>query len=784
MMKLNACQIVCLLVCGAALQAAETPRAPIRIVSATADSFRPGDEPAKAVDGVVSNASRWVAATSSGWLEIQLNRTHAIAGLHLHSGFNDTDAVTDFSVKFWAGGAWRDIPSATVTNNQATALALPFDSTVEVVTDRLRIEIQRSPKSAVRIKELVVWPAGSGDLPALAINPARSPESPARAAASSQSAIVPLYLNQSGFNLGKPKRFTAPTLPDGTAFVVRPASPKSATASGAAPVFRGIIQQHLGDFSAFDPVTADEFVVQAGGLVSVPFRFGHGWLERVSYQNSVNFMIDTRHHVGNDRSVCTGSFGWRDDHHFGWELHALVPQLLSNPSAYTRLPRQIRYEPPDQRRLWGALDPYADDAPDLVKLIHWGADIIVTQKLSHELLKSQLAYFLYAWPWLRAWLPEQNYRAVLAYTFATWSHPDADRRYPYDLSPEHDLLALKTRIGDTKGQLPPGFSVQPNLLLHEVALRENRPDADLYLAAALRQAEWLVANLDWENPLHTKGQRMSEFLTLTGLAHLLTVYPDRAPPGLRAKLATWADVALRRSDNLWDFRKLSDASDQWTPVGEKPTMWNEPGNVVGLPAIIYSVLPHLDDPAKRARLEQIAWAHFDQLFGRNPVGRHFSFDAPREVEGVEHGWFKFHVGGIGRLADARFVLDGSPKNVHYPHHPERGDAGWTEGWIQHNLPFNLSLAYLAHADTRVELRREGTEVIVRLQAPLNFDPAVIETGLVDLLFSSGKRATLVVTEDSANSRWFTARLPVPATENLTVSYGWGYFARSARLSSQ
>lgn len=773
------CPILPLLLLTAALTAAEPERAPLRILSAEANSFQPGKEPAKAVDGVVSDASRWVADASSGWLEIRLDGVHTIAGVHLHSGFRDTDAVTDFSMKFWADGAWRDIPSAVVTNNQASALTLPFDSTVEVVTDRLRLEIHRSPKSAVRIKELIVWPAGPGDLPDLPINPARSPESAARGAASPQSTIVPLYLNQSGFNLEKPKRFTAPTLPDGTAFLVRPASP-----ANAEPVFRGIIQQHIGDFSAFDPVSADEFVVEAGGLVSVPFRFGHWWIERVSYQNTVDFMIDARHHVGNDRSVCTGSFGWRDDHQFGWELHVLVPQLLSNPSAYTRLPQQIRYEPPDSRRLWGALEPYPDDAPDLVKLIHWGADIIVTQQLAHEHLKSQLAYFLYAWPWLRIWLPEQNFRAVLDYTVANWSRPDADRGYPYDLSRDHDLLALKTKIGDTKGQLPPGFSLQPNLLLHEVALRENRPDADLYLAAALCQAEWLVANLDWENPLHTKGQRMSEFLTLTGLAHLLSAHPDRAPSGLRAKIAEWADVVLRRSENLWDFRKLSDSPDQWTPIGEKPTMWNEPGNVVGLPGIIYSVLPHVDDPVKRARLEQIAWAHIDQLFGRNPVGRHFSFDAPREVEGVEHGWFKFHVGGIGRLADARFVLDGSPKNVHYPHQPERGGVGWTEGWIQHNLPFNLSLAYLAHTDTRIELRRDGPDVIVRLQAPLNFDPAVVETGVVDLLFSSGKRDTLVVTEDAADSRWFTARLPVPAAEDLTVSYGWGYFTRSAQLPSQ
>jgi hypothetical protein len=93
-------------------------------------------------------------------------------------------------------------------------------------------------------------------------------------------------------------------------------------------------------------------------------------------------MIDSRHYVGNDRNVCRGSFGWRDDHHFGWELHTLVPQYLSNPSAYERMPRQVKYEKPKDKTLWGALEPYDDEAPDIVKLIHWGADVIVTQKLA------------------------------------------------------------------------------------------------------------------------------------------------------------------------------------------------------------------------------------------------------------------------------------------------------------------------------------------------------------------------------------------------------------------
>ena len=99
-------------------------------------------------------------------------------------------------------------------------------------------------------------------------------------------------------------------------------------------------------------------MVEAGGLISVPFRIGPWWLERVTYQGAVDFMIDSRHYVGNDRANCKGSFGWRDDHHFGWELHTLVPQYISNPSAYERMPRQVKYEKPKDAKLWGALEPY------------------------------------------------------------------------------------------------------------------------------------------------------------------------------------------------------------------------------------------------------------------------------------------------------------------------------------------------------------------------------------------------------------------------------------------
>ncbi len=742
---------------------------PIKPVSATASSARAGHPAANAIDGDHSDASRWVSESAKPphWIEIRLDRPEDLAGLHVFSGFEKRKPLRDFVVQFWRDDKWIDIPSATVTGNTNPRLALRFDDTVAVCTDRLRILVTATDDGVARVGGIVVWPLSAGSVPPLLDHDQKPP--------------VLVFLNQSGFNTGAPKRFTAPLAADGARFQIVPAA-------GGKAVFSGVIHKQIGDFTAFEPRSGEEFVVQVGDQRSVPFRVSDWLLDRTTYQRAVDFMIDSRHYVGNDRNVCQGSFGWRDDHHFGWELHTLVPQWLSNPDAYRRMPRQIKYEPPADPKLWGRLEPPHPDAPDIIKLIHWGADVIVTQGTNHEFLKSQLAYFLYAWPWMKEYLPAQNYEVVRDFAFSTWTNQTADRKYPYDESPGHDLLALKTRIGNTKGAYPPGFSIEPNLLMHEVARREDRDDAKTYLDAAVRQAAWIMDNVDWNDPMTTKGQRMSEFVTVTGLAHLLAEYPDQAPPGLRDKLRAWADVAIRRSDNLWDFRKLGDAPDQWTPMGDKPTMWNEPGNVVGLPAIIFSLLPHIDDAAQKQRLEQIAWAHFDAMFGRNPSGRHFSYDAPRELEGVEHGWYSFLPGGIGRLAEARFVLDGSPKNQHYPFHPEVGNVGWTEGWIQHNTPFNLSLAYLAHHSTAINLTRDGKDLVIRLEAPLNFDSEKIETATVTLTSSSGETKTIELREDGPNSRFLTARIPLAelprsssGDSTLQATYGFGYLATTARI---
>ncbi len=775
---------LCALLCGSLTISthAEPAREPLKPVSATASSEQGNNSAAKAIDGVATDASRWISKASSdpAWLIIDLGAVQKIAGLHVFSGFGQDTPISDFEVQFDQNGKWVTVPSAVISGNNAAALDVAFDATIDVETTKLRLWITKSHQRVARVKEVVIWPGEAGDIPPLPGAPAtltsdgktiRDPKS--LVCNIPWTEITPLYLNQSGFNTGKPKRFTAPTLADGTPFEVRAAGESKA-------LFQGEIQGNKGDFSAFEPNDDREYVIAAGDLVSVPFRVGPFWLERTLYQNSINFMIDSRHYIGNYPKRCKGSFGWRDDHHFGWELHTLVPQFLSNPSAYERMPRQVRYVTPKNKNLWGALEPYKDDAPDLVKLIHWGADVIVSQNLSHEFLKSQLAYFLYAWPAMEQWLPKQNYDIVSAYAHKEWDNPEKRHEYPYDESPDNNLLALKTKIGGTKGGYPPGFSVEPNLLMYEVALREKRPDADRYFKAAHDQVAWMIANLDWNDPLVTKGQRVSELVTMTGLAHMMRQYPDRAPAGLQKKINDWAEVAIRRSDNLWDFRRLDDDK-IWVPFGSRPQMWNEPGNVVGFPALLLAAREFVN-PSLQPRIDELVWSHFDSMSGRNPVGRHYAFHAPTEVEGVEFGWFNRNPGGIGRLRSARFVIDGSPKQTHFPHNPQIGNVGWTEGWIQHNDPLNLSLAYLAWSETKLDLKRDGNNLAITLHAPLNFDYASPESGTVTIDFGNGTPERVTVTETGPSTGIFTATAPIPSgASTIRASYGFGYLGTHAKL---
>ena len=578
--------------------------------------------------------------------------------------------------------------------------------------------------------------------------------------------------------MADPKRFTvAPTKEVAGDFFIR-------ENLSLDTVYQGVYTDHVGDFSDFDPISNLEYEIIVKGDTSFPFGIGQWWLERVTYEKSIEFMVQSRHYVGNTSSRRRGSFGWRDDHHFGWELNVLVPQYLSNPVAYDRMPRLVEYRMPNanQTGLWGVLEPYSESAPDIVKLIHWGADVIITQQLTHEHLKAQLAYFLYAWPFIERWLPQQNFDVALAYAKNTWSMETADRAYPFDRSPEHNLFALKTLMGTTKGELPPGTSVAPNLLMFEVMKRLEDKDSMQYMNAAVNQVEWMLDNIDWEDSISTKGQRMSEHITMTALSLFETQYPEYAPAGLGDDIEEWIKIMIRRSGNLWDFRKLTDGIN-WTPFGDAATQWNEPGNVLGFPACALAALRVVKDSSLQNRMMELVYAHMDNAFGRNPVGRHFSYDGAREIEGVDLGWFSFYRGGVGLLENVPFVFDGAPKNDHYPYHPELENVGWTEGWIQFNLAFNISLAYMAYNDVNIDLKNLGDSLELKIKAPLNFNYRQVEQIEVVLEDSLGRQDTLVLNEMSENSLYFHGIISMPS-KLKKVSYGYGYMEKYAVVPNE
>lgn len=326
-------------------------------------------------------------------------------------------------------------------------------------------------------------------------------------------------------------------------------------------------------------------------------------------------------------------------------------------------------------------------------------------------------------------------------------------------------------------------------MMYEVAKREGAKDAEKYFDAAYRQLDWMIKNLDWNDPMTTKGQRMSEHMTMRAFAFFQSNYPDRAPDRLKEKVQEWATIAIARSDNFWDFRKYYET--EWTPPG-----WNETGNILGFPAAVFSAMTVLDDSDLKKSLEILAWSHFENSFGRNPTGRQFSYKGPEEVEGVDLGWYSRHKGGYGLLEDLPFVFDGSPKSFHYPNHPEAGNLGWTEGWVQFNTAFNTSMAYMANYYTKLEASLEGKDrLVIRLEAPLNFDPMTEEKVEVVIRNQQGEEVKATLAEEAPFSLGMKREFELKngklllgdqsfswkKGESIEVSYGLGYFRKVTKV---
>ncbi len=459
----------------------------------------------------------------------------------------------------------------------------------------------------------------------------------------------PIAVNQVGYVTERTKRFTAPLATEGTRFSLR-------STQGGEPLFRGEITNHIGDFSTLRPADSTQhYVIEVEGkgvpnVTSDPFLIRSGLIQEQFWQPAVDFLIDSRSALGTHASAYGGS-SWRDGTYYDAMIPSLVLFYLSDPRRVEAMPKQIdwaadktRATAPDfpftdkDRGAKGfmksvlayyELEPPAADAPDVVKMIHWGAGFYLGNPRTkdpsndpdpmkiHAQTVEQVAYVVWAWPQLKQWLPESFYQKCRDFCFENWKPSLAispwwdPKTYlaPEDLKEGNPMGGL---LHPFKGRHAPGHSIVPNLLLHEVAKREGRDDAVIYLDAAVKQAAWCVKNIDWNDPRTTKGHRMSEHRTIPNLVWLLQKYPDKAPAGLKEKINEWVDVALSRSDNLWDYRRY-DLADHWSI----PKL-NDVGNLLSFPAIATAAIWVLDDPAKKARLEQISTATIDHVFGRNP----------------------------------------------------------------------------------------------------------------------------------------------------------------------
>lgn len=132
-----------------------------RYMTATASSNNDsaGSAPKYAVDGLVCEESRWISDPVNGphWLQVDLSGTFQIGSANVITGSWDTSPVANFSLQYWTGSAWANIPGATVTNNTKTQLQILFTS--PVTTSQVRF--YSTDNGSIAVKELAVFPPKS-----------------------------------------------------------------------------------------------------------------------------------------------------------------------------------------------------------------------------------------------------------------------------------------------------------------------------------------------------------------------------------------------------------------------------------------------------------------------------------------------------------------------------------------------------------------------------------------------------------------------------------------------
>jgi hypothetical protein len=108
-----------------------------------------------AVDGVVSDASRWLgtATSTNNWIAIDLASSVTLQQAHVYSGFGASGWITNLQMQAWSGTVWTNIPGAATSSNSSLAATLNFSTPVTTAKIRLLI----ADTSICRLREITLW---------------------------------------------------------------------------------------------------------------------------------------------------------------------------------------------------------------------------------------------------------------------------------------------------------------------------------------------------------------------------------------------------------------------------------------------------------------------------------------------------------------------------------------------------------------------------------------------------------------------------------------------------
>ncbi|EDM28801.1 hypothetical protein LNTAR_09529 [Lentisphaera araneosa HTCC2155] len=131
----------------------------IEVVGARASAVYKEYQASNAIDGVISDKSRWVGVKDEYgkiWLALEFKQKSSVSSFQLYSGRGKTDAIDSFHVEIKnQSGEWVKVPGSAVSKNKSIQREVVFEAPVTV--KELRVMITKTLGDIARVKEVVLY---------------------------------------------------------------------------------------------------------------------------------------------------------------------------------------------------------------------------------------------------------------------------------------------------------------------------------------------------------------------------------------------------------------------------------------------------------------------------------------------------------------------------------------------------------------------------------------------------------------------------------------------------